>query len=276
MKRTFRKVLTVLLAAVLLVSLAAVGLQQLNYRRGDTDYAEAETLTGLPPEVTAAPLPKKEPAAPKAETETPAPEAEEEIDPEAELLAALEQMDLEALRRTNGDVLGWILIPGTEVNYPIVQRGDNDYYLDHTWKGESSSVGAIFLDYRNAADFSDGNTLIYGHNMKNRSMFGSLKYYLNDGHWEEHPAVYLVNDAGVHRYDIYAVYEAAVDSVTYELNFADDAAKTEFIHHGIRRSVVDTDIVPTAKDGIITLSTCTGVGYATRWVVQAALITPDA
>ena len=106
-------------------------------------------------------------------------------------------------------------------------------------------------------------------------MFGSLKYYLNDGYWEEHPAVYLVTDAGVHRYDIYAVYEAAVDGVTYDMNFADDAAKTNFIHYGIRRSVVDTDIVPAAEDSIITLSTCTGVGYATRWVVQAALMTPD-
>lgn len=273
MKGIFRKVLTVLLAVVLVVSLAKVGLQQLSYRKGDQDYAEAETLTGLPQTVTEKPLPKKEPAAPKPEA--PAPEEEEEIDPEAELLAALEQMDLELLRQINSDVLGWILIPGTEVNYPIVQRGDNDYYLNHTWKNENSSVGAIFLDYRNAADFSDGNTLIYGHNMKNRSMFGSLKYYLNDGHWEEHPAVYLVTDAGVHRYDIYAAYEAAVDSVTYDLNFADDTAKTNFIHHGIRRSVMNTGIVPTAKDSIITLSTCTGVGYTTRWVVQAALITPD-
>ena len=246
MKRILRRVLTVLLTVVLLGSLAAIGLQQLSYRRGDTDYAEAEVLTGLPQEVTAAPLPKKEPAAPK--TETHAPEEEEKIDPEVELLAALEQMDLEALRQTNGDVLGWILIPGTAVNYPIVQRGDNDYYLDHTWKGEYSSVGAIFVDYRNAADFTDDNTLIYGHNMRNRSMFGSLKYYLNDGYWEEHPAVYLVTDAGVHRYDIYAVYEAAVDGVTYDMNFADDAAKTNFIHYGIRRSVVDTDIVPAAED----------------------------
>ena len=183
----------------------------------------------------------------------------------------LEDMDLDILRSVNGDVVGWIVIPGTKVNYPVLQKNDNDYYLTRTWKGESSSVGSIFVDYRNTPGFGDDNTLIYGHNMRNGSMFGGLKYYINDGHWEAHPSIYLVDDAGVHRYDIYAVYEARVDAVTYEMNFADDQAKTDFIHYGIRRSVVDTDIVPAAEDRIITLSTCTGMGYTTRWVIHARL-----
>jgi len=214
------------------------------------------------------PKPKTEKTKPE---NVPEEEAPEEVDPEAELIAALAATDLAALREVNGDVLGWITIPGTEVNYPVLQRADNDYYLKHTWKGERSSVGAIFVDYRNSADFGDDNTLIYGHNMKNRSMFGSLKYYLNDGHYEAHPSIYMVDDAGVHRYDIYAIYEASVEAVTYDKTFADEKSKTEFIHYGIRRSIVDTDIVPAAEDRIITLSTCTGASYATRWVVQAVL-----
>jgi len=268
MKKNLRKVLTVILVLVMACSLGAVLWQQVNYRQGDTDYADAESLAGVPQETVAQPLPK-----PKAEkTETPQQEAvPEEVDPEAELLAALAATDLGALREVNGDVLGWLTIPGTKVNYPVLQRADNDYYLDHTWKGERSSVGAIFVDYRNSADFSDDNTLIYGHNMKNRSMFGELKYYINDGHWEAHPSIYLVDDGGVHRYDIYSIYEASVEAVTYDKTFADQQAKTDFIHYGIRRSVVDTGIVPTAEDRIITLSTCTGVGYETRWVVQAVL-----
>ena len=269
MKQKLRKALTVVLALVLVVSLAAVLRQQMGYRQGDEDYSAAEELAGVSQEVVSRSQPKKEPASAPEQEETPA--AEEEADPEAELLEALAATDLAALREVNTDVVGWITIPGTKVNYPVVHRGDNDYYLDHTWKGERSSVGAIFLDYRNSPDLTDDNTLIYGHNMKNRSMFGELKYYVNDGHWEEHPSIYIVDDNGVRRYDIYAVYEASVDAVTYEKTFADAAAKEAFINYGIRRTVVDTGVVPTAEDDIITLSTCTGVGYATRWVVQAAL-----
>ncbi len=276
MRGKLRRIVTVLLLIVLVGSLGAIGWQQINYRKGDTDYADAAELVGIPEELPAvlpAPEkpetpteePRKEPAAEPAEPAAPEP------DPLKETLEALEAMDLDILRSVNGDVVGWIVIPGTKVNYPVLQKNDNDYYLTRTWKGESSSVGSIFVDYRNTPGFGDDNTLIYGHNMRNGSMFGGLKYYINDGHWEAHPSIYLVDDAGVHRYDIYAVYEARVDAVTYEMNFADDQAKTDFIHYGIRRSVVDTDIVPAAEDRIITLSTCTGMGYTTRWVVQAVL-----
>ena len=272
MKNKLRKVLTLVLALVLVGSLGAMLRQQMSYRQGDEDYSAAEEVAGLPKETL--PLPKPEPPAvskPEKEPEESAPAEEPEPDPEAELMAMLEGLDLAALQEINGDVLGWIAIPGTQVNYPILRGKDNDYYLDHTWKGERSSVGAIFMDYRNGADFSDDNTLIYGHNMKNRSMFGELKYYVQEDFWEAHPYIYIVDAAGVRRCDIYAIYEAEVTAVTYKRTFEDAAAKQKFINYGARRTVVDTGVVPEADDRVITLSTCTGAGYATRWVVQAVL-----
>lgn len=266
MKSRIRKLLTVVLSITLLAGLAGVVYQQVNYSRGEADYSAAEELAGMPKQVEAVPAPP--PATEKTE------EAEEAVPPQEEdpVTAALAEIDLAALQAVNSDVLGWIVIPGTEVNYPLMRRDDNDYYLKHTWAGESSSVGAIFMDCRNSADFSDGNTIIYGHNMRNRSMFGSLKYYKNDGYWEEHPSVYIVDAAGARRYDIYTFYNASVRGETYDMTFADDAAKESFIRYGLNRSAVRTGIVPTAEDSIITLSTCTGGSYEYRWVLQAVLV----
>ncbi len=99
-------------------------------------------------------------------------------------------VDFEALRKENGDVVGWLYCEDTPINYPIVQSEDNDYYLrrllDSTW----NIAGTIFMDYRNAPDFSDWNTIIYGHNMNNDSMFGTLQDYKKQAYYEEHPVLY--------------------------------------------------------------------------------------
>jgi sortase B len=152
-----------------------------------------------------------------------------------------------------------------------MQGEDNEHYLHHTWDGIWNYAGSIFMECQNSPTMSDYNTLIYGHNMKNRSMFGELKYYVQEDFWEAHPYIYIVDAAGVRRCDIYATYEAEVTAVTYKRTFEDAAAKQKFINYGARRTVVDTGVVPEADDRVITLSTCTGAGYATRWVVQAVL-----
>jgi sortase B len=166
-------------------------------------------------------------------------------------------------------VLGWIYIPDTKVNYPVLQSSDNQYYLEHTWQKEASTTGSIFLDYQSSRDLSDFNTLIYGHRMANGSMFRTLANYTTQSYWEEHPAVYFVDAAGCRRYDVFAAYEVSVVGVSYEIGFADDTAKQSFIDQCLARSGIATGIQPTVNDRILTLSTCTGRGYATRWVVQA-------
>ena len=85
-------------------------------------------------------------------------------------------MDLSPLQEVNADVVGWIEIPGV-LSYPLLQGGDNAYYLTHAWNGEENAAGAVFLDCRADACLGDFNTLIYGHRMRNGTMFGSLKHY---------------------------------------------------------------------------------------------------
>ena len=178
-------------------------------------------------------------------------------------------MDFSALRQQNPDVLGWILIPGTRVSYPVVQGTDNSYYLNHTWRGGKNSVGAIFMDCRNSGDLSDFNTIIYGHRMNNRSMFGTLSQYKSRSYWQAHPYVYLTDDSGTHRYEIFAAGEVSVDSDVYRLGLRSSSGRQSFLDSCLSLSALNTGVMPHVYDKVLTLSTCTGNGHATRWVVQA-------
>lgn len=159
-----------------------------------------------------------------------------------------------ALRQTNPDVLGWITIPDTVISYPLMKAADNQEYLYQTWDGKYSKYGSIFLECRNSHDLSDFNTLIYGHNMLTDDMFGTLPDYGQQSHFESHPSIYVVTDAGVRRYDVFSAYEAQVISDTYRLIFEDDVRKEAALELYTGASVLDTGIVPEADDAILTLS----------------------
>ena len=277
MKSPIKTIITIALAVILLVSGGMLIQKHGDYKSGDISYNEAESLAGTQ-EI-------EEPEVPLSETPT-APEPEPEITPEPVIeepyvwreapvvgdayMDVMAEVSLEELRETNVDVLGWISIPDTQINYPIMDGDDNSYYLNNTWDRKPSIVGSIFLECQNSSDLSDYNTLLYGHRMKNGSMFAALKYYDDAEYWREHPYVYIKDDYGVHRYEIFAAYEAAITSSTYRLGF-DGESKQEFIDSALERSVIDTGVIPTINDRMLTLSTCTGRGYDTRWVVQARL-----
>ena len=263
MKKTTRRILLGVLIAVFLVS-GGMMLRQLgDYRQGDETYGSAESLAGLP-DFSAISWPESGGSGSAAAEDPAVPY----VDPYADALAA---MDFTALREVNSDVLGWILIPDTVVSYPLLQGSDNDYYLRRTWKKWSSAVGSIFLEAQNSPALTDFNTIIYGHNMNNGSMFGTLKKYKSQDYFRKHPYVYLTTDAGSARCEIFAAYEVSTDGDTYRLGFADDNDRQAFLDACCALSVIDTGVTPQVYDRIITLSTCTGRGHATRWVVQARL-----
>ena len=267
MSKKVRKILMVALALVFVGSVAMLIRQNIHYKLGEEVYAEAETLVELP---DFSQLPAPEPSIPEEtpEESEPAEEQPVYIDPYAD---ALRNMDFTALREVNSDVLGWIVIPGTPISYPLLQGTDNNYYLKHTWKKASSVVGSIYLEYQNSGDLSDFNTVVYGHRMNNGSMFASLKYFKDQSYWKQHPYVYITDDRGTRTYEIFSAYEAPVDGDTYYLSFPEGEDRQAFIDYCLEQSAINTGIVPQTYDHILTLSTCTGRGYATRWVVQAVL-----
>ena len=257
MSKRLRTVLIIILLLVFAGSLGGLIWNLADREKGRSSYEEAESIAKLSP------------PPPDAGLE---PGAEIEEDPYFESLAAI---DLAALQEVNPDVLGWILIPDTEVSYPLLLGRDNDYYLHRTWNGKSSALGAIFLECRNNESLSDFHTIIYGHRMKNGTMFGSLRNYNQQDYWTAHPYVYIMTGTSIRRYSIFSAYTASVTGRTYQIDFANDGEKQAFLDEGLSLNVLSTGLTPAVTDQIITLSTCYGNTYATRWVVQASLAEID-
>jgi len=264
MKNIMRKAAVLVLAVAFLCSGALLVRQGLDYWRAQQSSLQAQSAAGFG-ESSAQVLP--EPVVPL----DPEPPVQPELPPLEEEAQYLWQVDLESLRKVNEDVLGWISIPGTQLDYPILQGEDNQYYLSHTWQGKRNAAGSVFLESQMAPDFSGFNTILYAHNMKNGSMFGSLRQYRTQSHWQEHPCIYIVNDSGIHRYEIFAAFEAEVRGYTYRLDVNTPEKKQAFLDYSAERSVIKTELTPTEADSVITLSTCTGNGYDHRWVVQGVL-----
>lgn len=179
------------------------------------------------------------------------------------------QIDFTALVKENADIIGWIDIPGTTVSYPVVQSEDNEFYLTQSIYGERSSSGAIFMDYRNERDLSDDNTILYGHNMKNGSMFGGLKQYREEDFFKEHPYVDYYTPEGRHRFVIYAVYEEEAVSENFPVKFEDEKSQSSWFEEGMKKTWQKPFIIPGVDQHTIMLSTCTGRGYDKRFVVRA-------
>lgn len=127
-------------------------------------------------------------------------------------------VDFEKLHAVNSDVIGWIYIPGTDISFPLLQGEDNNQYLYHSYEKKWIISGSIFIDSRCNSDFRDRNTVIYGHNMHNGSMFGNLKKYKSEKYAQNHRDIYVMKSDGEwNRYEVVAYYQAEVDGATYVL-----------------------------------------------------------
>ncbi|MCI9044134.1 MAG: class B sortase [Peptococcaceae bacterium] len=257
-----RRGLIILFGLIFVISLTGLLTNLFAYRQGEQIYQEAASLVKLPDlsDITPAPIPNTPELPDVSKPEQPY------IDPYAD---ALQAMDFSALREVNSEVLGWLLVPNTGISYPLLQHANNEYYLGHSWNKSRSPVGAIFMDSQCSKGLGNFNTIIYGHRMNNGSMFTPLAKYKDQSYWQNHPTVYITDDNGTHRYDIFAAYEVSTSGMTYALSFSTDAGKQKFINYCLEQSLIDTGLQPTVNDYILTLSTCTGRGHATRWVVQA-------
>ena len=118
--------------------------------------------------------------------------------------AAAGRIDVAELRRISGGAVAWIYSEDTVIDYPVMQGTDNSYYLTHLYDGTDNKVGAIFLDYRNSADFSDKNSVLYGHHMKSGKMFASLEGYKDQDYYNGHPHLFLYTQGRTYRIDLFA------------------------------------------------------------------------
>ena len=277
MKNWLRKLLRIVFVVIFLIAIGQVIHLMLDNRDAEQANSHAQSIAGAIPTTTAETTTEPAPSTtePKSTETTPPettpPETTEATLPPDENISYLQQLDILALREVNKDVIGWIYIPDTKVNYPLLHTSDNERYLHTTWDGKYNAAGSIFLETQCSPYLTNFNTIIYGHNMGNGSMFAALKLYRDYDFYEEHPYVYIVRHDAIYRYEVFSTYEAGVRTDTYRLRFTEHAKK-QALYHYTNSSVWDAALTPTSDDLILTLSTCTGTGrYETRWVVQAAL-----
>ncbi len=178
-------------------------------------------------------------------------------------------VNFEALKAMNANVVGWLYCPGTQINYPVVQSTDNSYYLTHLYDNQSNSSGTIFMDARNSPDLSNINTIIYGHNMKNGSMFASLQNYDGVWYYDAHPVMYYITNEHDYQIDVFAGFETTCDSDAFTIFFPNEQAYSSYLSTMRGRSTVNTAWMPiTTNDNIITFATCSYGFSGARYVVQ--------
>ncbi len=175
------------------------------------------------------------------------------------------ERNFEKLKDINDDTIGWIYVDGTNIDYPIVQGEDNDYYLNHSFYRESNSNGWIYMNYKNSSDFSDQNTIIYGHNTNGRTMFSDLKKIYDRELDSKNIKIYLEDD--ILTYQIFSIYLVDSNDSLSISKYVSDISINEFI----KRSKIDFNIDVNDDDKILTLSTCHNVTDK-RIIVHAKLI----
>ena len=183
-------------------------------------------------------------------------------------------VNFEMLQEMNADAVGWLYCEGTMINYPVVQSSDNAYYLNRLFDNQKNSSGAIFMDAMNKPDMSDINTIIYGHNMKNGTMFASLSNYSSQRFYEQHPVMYYLTKERNYRIDIFASYETAGGSDAFTIFFDSEDTYSNYLKQRWSLSQIDTSWLPmSTEDNIVTLSTCSYDFNDARFVVQGK-VTP--
>lgn len=238
-----------LIAAIAVFCYAAFNLYHIytEYRKGTDEYNQIEEMA-----VTERDADSAEVAGPSAQIKPPI------------------EVDFDKLKSVNEDVVGWIYVDALpDISYPIVKGKDNQTYLHQTYEKNYNFAGTIFVDYENSGDFSDCNTLVYGHNMKNGSMFGHLKKFREDDRlYKQDKYFWILTPERNYRYEIISAYTTGVNSDTYTLFKGPGEEFEKYLETIKGYSEIKTDDTDlTIKDRIVTLSTCTG-NESTRFVVQ--------
>lgn len=181
--------------------------------------------------------------------------------------------DLTPLIMENPDTVGWIKIPDTVIDYVVVQAEDNDKYLHQSFYGEYNSAGTIFMDAGNQMGQPLQNLILYGHRMRDDSMFGELGKFLDGEFFAKHPTFTFITKDGVYDCEIFSVYQCTTEVEYCRVAFANDQQQADYVRECKERSIYATNVEVTGQDTIITLSTCDYVldPHNGRLVVHAKL-----
>lgn len=268
-------------AAIFLVCVVLGAYSMWNYRRGDAEYEGVQKLAvrteeedngaGMASDSSEnAETGEEEDTVPESEGDVSSSETEEAMETLADVPEpAPLTIDFEALLAENPDTVAWIDFPGQDVSYPIVQSEDNSHYLEYSFEGIKSAYGAIFLDYRNQGLMNDGNTVIYGHNMKNGSMFGFLKKYREQDYYEKYPYFDIYTPGQAYRCEIIACARLKVETWHYRVQLRSSEVRQAYIDLICGEADYEIPFEPALGAPLVLLSTCSGSDHDYRFVMLA-------
>lgn len=178
---------------------------------------------------------------------------------------------LQRLKEVNQDIIGWLTIPNTKIDYPVVLGENNDFYLDHDLFGNKERHGSIFMDYKNDIQ-EDQNLIIYGHHMKDGTMFKDLVKYKEKDFYEENTSVFLDLGQGPMEYEIFSAYIVRAQEADLWLSFEDDKGFSEYFDSIKEKSLYPIDVSFKRNRKMLTLSTCTYEMNNARFIIHALSI----
>ena len=269
--RKARRVLLVVLAGAFLCFAGSAGWILHQYQKGDELYEDYSSRYTVPESTEVIP---EEWAAeePDAGTDEPEPTdtGSQKTGEEKDLPI---RVDFDRLCSENSDVVGWIYCKDTRINYPVVQAENNDYYLYRGIDRNYSQFGSIFVEAGNRRDFADASTIIYGHHMRNGSMFAGLDLWNNQKYYDQHPHMWLLTPTQDYRVDILSAYTTSAYSDTYQIFREPGPEFTAYLKAAISRSGFRSRATIQENGHYVLLSTCAYVFDEARYVVLG-LLTP--
>lgn len=248
-----RKIINIILVAIIIVCLSIIGYKYYNYNKDDKLNSEIQDL---------------QPVINEASDSDNNSSGENDGQDQSKDGDYVNSANEEELKSINSDYKMWIQIENTNINYPVVQSSDNDYYLKHNFRKESNISGTVFVESANDID-NDKNIILYGHNMRNGTMFNNITNYKEESFFNEDNKISIIMNNTLYEYEVFSVYVKNVNEVNLAIGFANEDEFINYAYNEAEESLYKKDVDFSAEDNLITLVTCSYEFTDARTIVVA-------
>lgn len=248
-----RKIINIILVAIIIVCLSIIGYKYYNYNKDDKLNSEIQDL---------------QPVINEASDSDNNSSGENDGQDQSKEGNYVNSANEEELKSINSDYKMWIQIENTNINYPVVQSSDNDYYLKHNFRKESNISGTVFVESANDID-NDKNIILYGHNMRNGTMFNNITNYKEESFFNEDNKINIIMNNTLYEYEVFSAYVKNVSEVNLAIGFASEDEFINYAYNEAEESLYKKDVDFSAEDNLITLVTCSYEFTDARTIVVA-------
>ena len=248
-----RKIINIILVAIIIVCLSIIGYKYYNYNKDDKLNSEIQDL---------------QPVINEASDLDNNSSGENDGQDQSKEGNYVNSANEEELKSINSDYKMWIQIENTNINYPVVQSSDNDYYLKHNFRKESNISGTVFVESANDID-NDKNIILYGHNMRNGTMFNNITNYKEESFFNEDNKISIIMNNTLYEYEVFSVYVKNVSEVNLAIGFANEDEFINYAYNEADESLYKKNVDFSAEDNLITLVTCSYEFTDARTIVVA-------